>query len=206
MDIEQLKELLKSLSSEDLQNLKDYVGTLLSASDSKEEVEESETSNSGEEIEAESADENATDEEASNVPVEDTKEAEEVQSEEMVQTPDNELKEEPGANTDESVKGIQEVEAQNEETEDDIPSMQKVVPTEVSEDNSDEVVSDEGDSIPVDYEQIVEGLNAKIAALEAENANLKSKVDGAFGYSAKTSIPAKINRLYDDCSDVHFHK
>lgn len=59
---------------------------------------------------------------------------------------------------------------------------------------------------PTDYAEIVDGLNAKIAALEAENASLKSRVESAFGFSAKPDAPAKVKRLYDDCSDIHFHK
>ena len=50
-------------------------------------------------------------------------------------------------------------------------------------------------------------FNEIIAALEAENASLRNKYEGAFGFSAKPTIPAKANSLYDDAiDDVHFHK
>lgn len=72
---------------------------------------------------------------------------------------------------------------------------------------SENITADDGSEIPIDYKQIIEGQNAKIAALEAENASLKSKVDGAFGYSAKPTAPGKVNPLYDDAIDnVRFRK
>ena len=103
----------------------------------------------------------------------------------------------------------------NEETQqepisntlDDIPLMQKGVP-ESEEDSVDEgsVTAETGETLPIDYEQIIDGLNSKIAALEAENTSLKNKVEGAFGYSAKPSVSTKVNRLYDECEDVHFRR
>ena len=81
--------------------------------------------------------------------------------------------------------------------------MQKGVQAE-DEETEDKSTSDEIDN--TDYQKIIESLNAKITALEEENSKLKNKVEGAFGYSAKTSEPAKVNRLYDDAIDVHFHK
>lgn len=72
---------------------------------------------------------------------------------------------------------------------------------------AENITADDGSEIPIDNQQIIDGLNAKIAALEAENASLKSKVDGAFGYSAKPTAPGKVNPLYDDAIDnVRFRK
>lgn len=72
---------------------------------------------------------------------------------------------------------------------------------------TENITADDGSEIPIDNQQIIDGLNAKIAALEAENASLKSKVDGAFGYSAKPTAPGKVNPLYDDAIDnIRLHK
>ena len=102
--------------------------------------------------------------------------------------------------------------------DDDIPMMKKGMDTSMEDEDvvpqSDNITADDGTEIPVDYQQIIEGLNAKNAALEAENtslkaenAGLKNKYEGAFGFSAKPSMPAKVNSLYDDAiDDVHFHK
>ena len=95
--------------------------------------------------------------------------------------------------------------------EDDIPMMKKGMEAPMADDDvvptSDNITAETGEEIPVDYEQIVEGLNAKIAALQAENASLKNKYEGAFGFSAKPSVPGKVNPLYDDAiDDVHFRK
>ncbi len=62
-------------------------------------------------------------------------------------------------------------------------------------------------NMPVDYQSIIDGLNAKIMALEAENKELKAKTDGAFGLVAKPGMAVKANSLYDDdVSDIHFKK
>lgn len=67
-------------------------------------------------------------------------------------------------------------------------------------------VQDTDDDMPVDYQQIVDGLNAKILALEAENASLKAKTEGAFGLTSRPGEPVKVRSLYDDTSDIHFKK
>jgi len=67
-------------------------------------------------------------------------------------------------------------------------------------------VQDTDDDMPVDYQQIVDGLNAKILALEAENASLKAKTEGAFGLTPRPGEPVKVRSLYDDTSDIHFKK
>ena len=69
------------------------------------------------------------------------------------------------------------------------------------------VVDDEGEDMPVDYKEIVDGLNAKIMALEAENAKLRAKTESAFGYSVKPSVGVKANPLFsEDTTDIHFKK
>lgn len=73
--------------------------------------------------------------------------------------------------------------------------------------SAENITVDDGSEIPIDSQQIIDGLNAKIAALEAENASLKSRTDGAFGYSAKPTAPGKVNPLYDDAIDnIRLHK
>lgn len=61
---------------------------------------------------------------------------------------------------------------------------------------------EDGEKLPVDYSEIIEGLNAKNLALEAENKKLRAKVEGAFGLAGKPSGVAKVNPLYDDTSDI----
>lgn len=61
---------------------------------------------------------------------------------------------------------------------------------------------EQGEEMPVDYQQIIDGLNAKNMALEAENRQLKAKVEGAFGLTGKPSGFAKANPLYDDATDI----
>ncbi len=108
------------------------------------------------------------------------------------------------------IKAEEQVEETAEEVaeEEEIPAMSKTAPVD------EEVVDEEsGEAIPVDYQSIIDGMNAKMLALEAENRQLKtenekykSKVDGAFGFSAKPPMPAKVNKLYDDCADIKMHK
>lgn len=208
--VEQLKELLKELTPEEVEQFKAFLNAdveeppreEVSATD---EVATETTTDGGDKAEEvkdappeeEKVEEVAKDDEVPSEPAESPKEEESPQ-------------EEPQAEPVEEVPQEQLAEPQEEPStppEDDIPKMQRGV--EYSDDDVTEtqtITSEDGKDIPIDYEQIVSGLNAKVAALEAENATLRSKVEGAFGYSAKPSMPVKTNRLYDDCSDVHFHK
>lgn len=69
------------------------------------------------------------------------------------------------------------------------------------------ITDNNGEELPVDYKEIIDGLNAKILALEAENSQLRAKTEGAFGFSVKPSAPTKVNPLYsDDTADIHFKK
>lgn len=202
----EIKEKLKELSQQEMEELKAFL-----TQDKEAPVEEvkEETSKAEEEVKSE---------ENSNTKAEESKEAEALP----------EIKPQEAPNEQESNKGKQTLEeteikpktAENGEDEatkeeqqepitteqDDIPIMQKGIST--SEDDyvdGGSVVAENGEELPIDYEQIVEGLNAKISALEAENASLKNKIEGAFGYSAKPMVPTKVNKLYDECEDVHFH-
>jgi hypothetical protein len=72
------------------------------------------------------------------------------------------------------------------------------------------VTADNGQPIPTDFESIISGLNAKNAALESENAILRTKaekVDAAFGYMARPPEPVKMaNSLYDPNFNVKMHR
>lgn len=61
---------------------------------------------------------------------------------------------------------------------------------------------DQGSEMPIDYRQIIDGLNAKNAALEAEISRLKTKVEGAFGLAGKPSAFAPVNPLYGNTDDI----
>ena len=82
---------------------------------------------------------------------------------------------------------------ETEEVAEDIPEMRNEPAVEESE-------------MPADYEAIIDGLNAKILALQAENQKLKAKTEGAFGYSSKIGGAVKHNCLYDDCDGLKMHK
>lgn len=205
----ELKEKLKELSPEELEQFKAFLTTdEESAEETKEpatetkEEEKTEGSTSSEE----KAEDNVKEE--INASTEEVTETEEKPAEAGETTPAEEV---PTTEENGEIEGIKETTEPEQTTEedDDIPQMTKGEPVGVGEtdtvDNSS-VTAETGETLPIDYEQIVEGLNAKIAALEAENASLKNKVNGAFGYSAKPSAPAKVNRLYDECEDVHFHR
>lgn len=88
-------------------------------------------------------------------------------------------------------------------SEKEFPATEQVSETAETELEED----DNGDELPVDYQSIVEAQNAKILALEAENAKLRQKTDGAFGFAGKSPMLAKVNPLYDnDVSDIHFKR
>ena len=200
--LEQLKELLKNLSPEEMEELRVFLSRDEEV-DENFELKEDKVSDSADEqsSESEEVDNDSDIEENSEEPIstEETQEETEPETEE----PAEEVKDE--VSTEEEVVK-QEEQAENIEDE-DIPKMQKGIQTVNEESEVPNITTDEGEELPVDYEKIIEGLNAKNAALEAENKALKAKVDGAFGYSAKPSTPAKVNRLYDDAADdIHFHK
>lgn len=197
--LKQLKELLKDLSPEEMEQIRVFL--------SSDEVED----NSNAEVKNVSNDTEVNDSVEENIKEPQTEES----SEESIST--EETQEETEPETEESAEEVkdevstEEVVEQEEQSEniedDDIPKMQKGIQTVNEESEVSNVTTDEGEELPVDYEKIIEGLNAKNAALEAENKALKAKVEGAFGYSAKPSTPAKVNRLYDDAADdIHFHK
>lgn len=206
----ELKEKLKELSPEELEELKAFIAE----GEKTEETAETEKTEEAAPTEEPKAEEKVADESSAAAeesaapetapekePAEETAETtEETKAEE---TP----AEEPKGENEGTETAQQEPAPTTPDEDDDIPAMQKIAPTG-GDDAVDEgsITAETGETIPVDYEQIIEGLNAKIAALTAENASLKNKVDGAFGYSAKTTMPAKVNRLYDECEDVHIHK
>ncbi len=69
------------------------------------------------------------------------------------------------------------------------------------------LTDEQGEEMPIDYQQIIDGLNAKIMALQAENASLKAKTEGAFGLTSRVTQPVPVHTLYDnDTSDIHFKK
>jgi len=202
----ELKEKLKELSPTELEELKSYLKT----DEGTEETEatKAETEASKAEEEKPEGSEKVADETAEATPEAEASQetAEEKPAEAAEETKAEEVPTE--TKTSENEANVSAVQAPVETSQkDDIPIMQKGVVTS-EDDTVDEgaVTAETGEKLPIDYEQIVEGLNAKIAALEAENASLKNKVEGAFGYSAKPTTPAKVNRLYDECEDVHFHK
>lgn len=71
----------------------------------------------------------------------------------------------------------------------------------------EQLQDEQGDPIPVDYQDIIDGLNAQILALKSENKALKAKTEGAFGLSSRLGEIVKTNPLYDDdTSEIHFKK
>lgn len=213
--LEQLKALLKELSPEEVEEVKGILDSTpvdeTSNEDTSKDEEVKEELPKNEETTKESEDTQAV---GSNESEEETTLTEEVPTEET--TKEDEVAEEEeteAAPTDEEVSTEEqpvEEETPTESVEEEyIPKMEKGSTPSQDDDvveNRNTLTAETGEEIPVDYEQIIEGLNAKNAALESELAYFKSKTEGAFGYSAKASMPVKTNRLYDDCSDIHFHK
>lgn len=164
------------------------------------------------------------------VATDETQTAEETTAEE--ETPENGENTEPEKETEEVTdeEETEEVETEAPETEEE-PVMQKGVEADEGDDTGDgetEAIAEtapeeteevEGDipemrnepaveesDMPADYEAIIDGLNAKILALQAENQKLKAKTEGAFGYSSKIGGAVKHNCLYDDCDGLKMHK
>ena len=61
---------------------------------------------------------------------------------------------------------------------------------------------EQGGDMPIDYQQIIDGLNAKAMALETENKQLKAKLEGAFGLTSKPGAFTPVNNLYGDTTDI----
>lgn len=228
--LEELKAKLKNLSPEEMAELKAFLNSGSSEEAPAEEtepviekseaVETTETTEEGSDVAEEPKTDEATseelpaEEEAPAEPTEEKSEGEEAIPAEEKSEGAEEAPEGEGPTPEETSEEPKE-ETPAEEApateEDDIPMMKKGIEAPTADDDvvpaSDNITADDGSEIPVDYEQIIEAQNAKIAALQAENASLKNKYEGAFGFSAKPSVPGKVNPLYDDAiDDVHFHK
>lgn len=192
MKLLQFIKLLRGLSDADIEKMQTMLNDKSDAeteeevkTDSIEVDEEKQEDNPNEVVESEESTEIAEEEQKKVEEEQSTNEVVESQEEEIVNT-DTEQEEQPQVE------------------EEEIPPMQKGVQEE-----KEEVVvpaEEENQDNQEEYKQIIDAQNAKISALEAENATLKNKVEGAFGYSSKVSIPVKTNKLYDDCSDVHIHR
>ena len=121
-----------------------------------------------------------------------------------------EQKEDIEETVEEAVDDIEEKEdmaSENAEipAEEPIPEMSNSEPIEEAEEVQEQeqpLQDEEGGEMPIDYSQIVDGLNAKILALEAENKQLKAKVEGAFGLTGKPAGFTAVNKLYGDTSDI----
>lgn len=209
--LEELKGKLKELTPEELEELKAFLEADGDKAEETDTGDEPKTEETAEEPKADESVEKANSQEQgegeTESPVQDEPKTEETPAETAETAPVEEVTTEEQENANNGVISDQSEPSQPAPADDDIPSMQKLSePVSEEAEQPAQITADTGETIPVDYEQVIEGLNAKVAALEAENASLKSKVDGAFGYSAKPSSPAKVNRLYDDCSDIHIHR
>lgn len=220
--LEQLKAMLKELSPEEVEELKAFLNY---------DTEDTPTEDTSKTDEAKDDDsENTTPAEEENAPAEPSTETPADETSTPVDEPSPEAKEDEGA-IDNSVPAQENAEDSNseEQASEDTPTDESV-PTDDSDEDvpmqkiggdlaDDDVVdssitAEDGEKLPVDYNQVIDGLQAKITALEAEknaleaeNTALKSKVEGAFGYSSKVSAPTKVNRLYDDAIDeIHMHR
>lgn len=107
----------------------------------------------------------------------------------------------PELNDDEDVMEMEESELDEEDEIEDEPIEDEPIEA------PDSILDEEGEEMPVDYQGIIDGLNAKILALLSENRRLKAKCEGAFGTMAKPRADVKRNALYDDdVSDVKMMK
>lgn len=204
MDKSKLKEFIKDLSQEEVEELK----VLLN--DNEEEPIENGTPDVDEASDFKEKD--SLTEAEDGIKEEESTPTEETSNEKDSEIGEEETAEEPVEEEkpaeEEPVEEQEEVENFSED-DDDIPMMQKGIVEKVEDEEPTEpqnITAEDGEELPIDYEQIIDGLNAKLAAVEAENKLLKNKYEGAFGYSAKPTTPAKVNRLYDECEDVHFHR
>lgn len=231
--LEELKAKLKNLSPEEVEELKSFLNAEKPADETSEETSTENSAESAEETTetvetpADNADEGAT-ETSEDLPAEEEPAeepaAEPVQDEES--TPAEEVAEEAKAPaeeegpTDEASEQATDAESETEEApeissdeDDDLVMVRggqapdEDAVAEPAEPASQNLVTDEGEELPIDYKEILEAKDARILALEAEIASLKNKYEGAFGFSSKPSMPTKVNSLYDDAiDDIKFHK
>lgn len=206
--IAKLKELLKDLTAEELEEAKSLLDNDSTDESSPEESEDLKVTENSEESDSENTDEKSdeeTSEETLNSSEEIDKECDDMEDCEEEKT-DSESSEEDAQEVLKEEDTAEEEQEDSAVEEDDIPKMVKTSDPQEEISTAPNIVDNGGEEVPVDYQQIIDAQNAKIAALEAEVKSYKSKIDGAFGYSSKPSMPAKVNRLYDDCSDVHIHR
>ena len=140
--------------------------------------------------------------------------AEEMQTNEFVETetdevevPDIEEPDEGDAETETDGDATDDAAEEMDEGQlDKAPAAESAMQT-APEATSEQPTDEQGEPVPVDYQDIIDGLNAKILALEAENMALRAKTEGAFGLASKSGDIVKVNPLYDnDTSDIHFQK
>ena len=190
MKIEKILKAIKGLPDEEKQQVADAL------SDNEEQpveaVEEVET------VEAEEAPTEEVEETPAEATEEPTAEEADIQTEaEPEATEEAEVTEE----AEDGEMQVEEAEAEAPEeapieTPEPIPEMSKEEPVEQP------LQDEEGGEMPIDYSQIIDGLNAKIMALEAENKQLKAKIEGAFGLTGKPAGFTAVNKLYGDTSDI----
>lgn len=196
MKIEKILKAIKGLSDEEKQQVADALfGKEEQPVEAVEEVETVETEEAPtEEVEETPAE--AIEEPAGEPEMQTEAEPEAIETEEA----------EPEAIEEAEVTEEAETEAEAPiETPEPIPEMSNSEPIEEAEEVQEQeqpLQDEEGGEMPIDYSQIIDGLNAKIMALEAENKQLKAKVEGAFGLTGKPAGFTAVNRLYGDTSDI----
>lgn len=195
MKVEKILKAIKGLSDEEKQQVADALfGKEEQPVEAVEEVETVETEEAPTEEVEESPAEAIEEPTAEEADIQTEAEPEAIETEE---TEDGEMQ-----------VGEAEAEAPEEapiETPEPIPKMPNSEPIEEAEEVQEQeqpLQDEEGGEMPVDYSQIIDGLNAKIMALEAENKQLKAKVEGAFGLTGKPAGFTAVNKLYGDTSDI----
>lgn len=185
MEIDQILIAIKSLSDADKEKIK----AALESDALVESKSEESNSESNEEatLELKSEEQNSAN---------DTKEknlSEQTQTEEV-------MAETAQAEVDENA----EAEAKETKTEKEAESEEQTQPSsDVVEELAPPIINENGQELPMDFKEIIDGLNAKNLALEAEIKQLKAKLEGAFGLSSKPADFARTNPLFDDdLSDI----
>jgi len=194
----EMEEIKALLEAEEVEEAKEEVSEVLENEPVKSDEQAIAEKEPLEEVDEETGEESEVVEEPKPVADEQQEEEQEpVNEEEAIE--DN-TEEEPAVDPAEEPEPVVEAEA-TEPAVNDVPAMSK-------QENSNASIADDetGEELPVDFEQIIEAQQAKITALQAENAKLKTRVEGAFGYSAKPAGSVKVNKLYDDALDLSFHK